>query len=86
MGNALVIFKLYPEGLEDVGKIEESLKTLQSGEVKEVKREPLAFGLEVVIVAVLIPDKESGAMEKLEKEISSLPGVKDAEVTGTTLI
>jgi len=86
MGNALVIMKIYPVELEDSVKIEESVKSITAGEIKEVKREPIAFGLELVKIAVVIPDKEDGAMPKLEEEIKALPGVKDIEIEGITLL
>ena len=67
MGDALVIFRLYPEDIEDVEKIEAGLKELKVGQVREVRREPIAFGLELVKVAIVIPDKVEGMMEKLEE-------------------
>ncbi|MFH1239967.1 MAG: elongation factor 1-beta family protein [Candidatus Diapherotrites archaeon] len=86
MGNALIIMKIYPEELEDSVKIEKSVKKIKNGEVKEVRLEPIAFGLELVKIAVVIPDKEDGAMSKLEDEIKALPGVRDVEVEGVTLL
>jgi len=86
MGKALVIMKIYPEEIEDSVKIEESVKGITSGEIKEVRREPIAFGLELVKIAVVIPDKEDGAMPKLEEEIRALPGVRDVEIEGVTLL
>ena len=86
MGNALVIIKIYPEEIEDSVKIEESVKGISNGEIKEVKREPIAFGLELVKIAVVIPDKEDGALPKLEEEIRALPGVKNIEIEGMTLL
>ena len=86
MGNALVIFKLYPEDIEDTEKIEAGLKELSVGKVQEVRREPIAFGLELVVVGILIPDKVDGMMEKLEDDVRKIPGVKEVEVAGMTLV
>lgn len=86
MGNAIVIIKIYPVELEDSVKIEKSVKEIKHGEIKEVRLEPIAFGLELVKIAVVIPDKEDGAMPKLEEEIKSLPGVKNIEIEGVTLL
>ncbi len=78
--------KIYPVELEDSVKIEKSIKGITNGEVKDVRLEPIAFGLELVKIAVVIPDKEDGAMAKLEEEIKALPGVKDIEIEGVTLL
>ena len=86
MGNALVIMKIYPVELEDSVKIEELVKGITKGEVKEVKREPIAFGLELVKIAIVIPDKEDDALPNLEEEIKAIPGVKNVEVEGLTLL
>jgi len=86
MGSTLVILKLFPDEIEDAVKIEKSVKGIKSGSVREVRREPIAFGLELVKVAVVIPDKEDGAMGKLEDELKKLPGVKEVEVEGVTLL
>ena len=86
MGQALVIFKIYPEGLEEVEKVEAAVRELKEGDVKEVRREPIAFGLELVKAGIVIPDKEDGRMEKLEDAVRAIPGVKEVEVEGVTLI
>ena len=78
--------KIYHVELEDSVKIEKSIKGITNGEVKDVRLEPIAFGLELVKIAVVIPDKEDGAMAKLEEEIKALPGVKDIEIEGVTLL
>ena len=86
MGNALVVVKVYPEGPDEVAQVEAGVKALKSGAVKETRREPIAFGLELIKAGIVIPDKTDGIMEKLEEEIKAIPGVKDLEVEGVTLL
>lgn len=85
MGNTLVIFKVStdPENMESV---EAKLKEVQSGKFQESKREPVAFGIEIIKVGFVIPDKTDGAMPALEKEVQELEGVNGAEVETVTLI
>ncbi len=86
MGDVLVILKIYPEGIDEIELVEKGVKGITAGEVKEVKREPIAFGMELIKAGIAIPDKEEGRMEKLEEALKALPGVKEVEVEGMTLL
>lgn len=86
MGNVLVVVKVYPEGPDEAEMVESGVKGIKSGSVKDVKRSPLAFGLDIIRAGILIPDKKEGAMGALEQELRSLRGVKDLEVEGVTLL
>ena len=86
MGKVLVIAKLFPQDSESIEKIENSLRNIKSGELQEIKREPIAFGLSAVKVAITIPDKADNAMENLEKELSNIDGVNQVEIEGVTLV
>ena len=81
-----VIMKITSQDMEKLSELEESLKQLKSGEVKDVKREPIGFGIEVIKLGVLINEKEEGALEKLKKEVSEIGLVDSMEVEGMTLI
>ncbi len=81
----LVVLKIYPEEIDSVAGIEAGLKTLKEGEVREIKREPIAFGLELVRVAIILPPGED-SMEKLEMAIKKIPGVNQMEVEAMTLL
>ena len=85
MGNALIIFKISadPENLEAV---EAKLKEVTAGKFQESKREPIGFGIEVIKVGYVIPDKTDGVMPALEKAVSEIEGINDAEVITVTLI
>ena len=47
----LVVFKVFPEGPDEVASVKEGVKGVKAGEFKDLKAEPLAFGLEVIKVA-----------------------------------
>ncbi len=86
MGNMLLVYKLYPEDIESIAKIEEAVKHVKSGKLKQVKREPIAFGMELVMCAFILPDKVDGVVEKLEAELKRIPHVNEVESAGMTLL
>lgn len=87
MGKALVIFKIFPEP-EEIDKVIEALKALTIDQVKyqDLKREPVGFGIEVIRVGYIVPDKTDGIMPLLEEAVSKVPGVNQVEMDGVTLI
>lgn len=84
MGQTMVILKVFPEAPGDEVEIEEALRKLKIGEVKDVQKEPLAFGMYILRVGVLLPEKKE-PMNELEAEIRAIPKVKDVQVEGMTL-
>ena len=86
MGKMFVVFAVYPEDVEDIPHIEKALRELKEGEFREVKKEPVAFGMELIKAAYLLPDKVEGVLEALEGAIKAISGVSNEEVSGMTLI
>jgi len=84
--DVIVILKVYPEDPTTISNVERAIRTVKSGVLQDIRREPIAFGLELIRVAFRIPDKVDGALERLENEISSIKGVNQVEVEGATLI
>jgi translation elongation factor EF-1beta len=85
MGKVMVVFKVFadPEQLDSVDK---ALRALKEGDFKDLKREPIGFGIEIIRVGYVIPDKVDGAMNNLEEAVKKVPGVNNTEVEMTTLI
>ncbi len=86
MGKTLVIIKVFPDDVEKQEEVEKKLKELKTGELREIKKEPLAFGLNVFRIAVALPEKEAGNMDKLEQELQNIDGVSQFEVEASTLL
>ncbi|MDD3245068.1 MAG: elongation factor 1-beta [Candidatus ainarchaeum sp.] len=88
MGDILTVYKLYPEEIEDSDKILEAIKTTVPEDFKlnSMELEPIAFGLKIVKVSFIFPDKIGGLLEKLEEYLKSIPGVNEIEPASTTLI
>ncbi|MEK6972771.1 MAG: hypothetical protein AABW72_01900 [archaeon] len=85
MGNTLVIYKIYPNEVGEEDKIIESVKKITIAEVKDVKKEPVAFGMCVVRLGVLFLEKQE-RLEEFEKAIRAIKEVSDVEVEGMTLL
>ena len=85
MGMAMVVFKVFcdPENLD---KAEAGLRALKEGSFRDLKREPIGFGIEVIRVGYVIPDKIDGAMTKLEDAVKAVQGINNAEVEMLTLL
>ena len=51
----MVVFKVFvnPENLD---KVEAGLRALKEGSFRDLKREPIGFGIEVIRVGYVIPD------------------------------
>ena len=82
MALALIKVKIMPESPDtDLEKVKKEIS--KKIEIKDSKLEPLAFGLKVLRILVVVPDK---SIENLENEIKSVKGVSEAEIESSTLI
>jgi len=63
----------------------EKLKVNISKKIKiqDSKIEPIAFGLKALKILVVVPDKETGDIENMIKEVK---GVSDVETESITLV
>ncbi len=86
MGKTLIVYKLFPDGPENVDAVERALKGVKGGELKEVKREDVGFGMSLLRAAFLLPEKDDSAPEKLETELKAISGVNEVEVEIMTLL
>ncbi len=89
MGVAFVVFAIYPESPEAVEAIEAAARALQVEGVtfRDLKVEPLAFGLSVIKAGYVFDDKTAiGADTKIEDALRALPGVQNVEAAGMTLL
>jgi len=82
MAEVIVGFKVLPKDVEvdlDIleNKIRERIKP------QKIDREPIAFGLVAIHIVKFVPE-ESGALEKVEKQIRDIEEVGEVEITGMT--
>jgi elongation factor 1-beta len=82
MGKVAVSLKIMPESPDvDLEAVKNEIaKKIQ---LNDAKIEPLAFGLNMLKILVVVPDS---SMDNLENEIKSVKGVSEVEIESSTLI
>ena len=60
----MIVYKIYPEEGKDINELMEELQ--KNERVKSIKKEPIAFGLEVIKIGVVMDDKKDQP-EEIEK-------------------
>jgi translation elongation factor aEF-1 beta len=88
MGDILTVYKIYPEEIDDVDKVQIAIKANIPEEFKlnSMELEPVAFGLKLVKASFIFPDKISGLSDKLESFLKGIDGVSEIEVAMQTLL
>ncbi len=83
----LITYKIMPESVEtDLSGLENRIKeNLNNVEIKDIKQEPIAFGLKALKVLVMVEDK-AGISDEIEKKLSELNEVESVETESITLI
>ncbi len=85
--NVILTLQIMPESVEtSLEEIKAALKKMPIiGQIKDMKEEPIAFGLKALKVLTILPD-EGGLTDKIEEAVRKLKGVQSAETVGVTLI
>ena len=82
MGTALVTIKIMPENpqvnLDEIQKIAKKITTENGGEKSLTKIEPIAFGLNAIILNFSLD--ESKSIDDIENPLKDLKNVSSAEV------
>ncbi len=84
----MVIFKVSPNP-EDIDKVENAIKSINLTDVKfqDIKREPIGFGIEIIKVGFIVPDKTDGIIPAIEEALNKIDGLsQEVEMHGATLI
>ncbi len=82
MANMLVSLKIFPEDVtvnfdQLKQQIEKSLP--KDSSIRKFAEEPIAFGLNVLIAHILIPEDKQDALENIENTIKQIQGVSNVE-------
>lgn len=88
MGKAMVIFKVSPDP-EKIDSVEAAVKAVSVSEAKlqDIKRVPIGFGIEVIKVGFIVPDKTDGIIPAIEEQLNAIEGLsQEVEMEGATLI
>ncbi len=85
-GKTFVVYKVSTREPEDTKKLVLELKNLKNAQVKDIKTEPIGFGIEIIKVGVLVDEKNQEAIENTLNEIKANKLVSEAEIDSMTLI
>ena len=78
-GSVVVTFKIMPDNVEvDMNSLEATVKEKINPSKSEIM--PIAFGLKSLVIVKVIPEKDE-ALDRVTKEIKSIPDVREVEVT-----
>ena len=82
MGSVIVMYKVFPTGIEvnfdDLKKkIEQSVPEFAS--VAGFGEEPIAFGLKALLVQVKFPEDKTGLLEEFEKRLEGLGDISQVQ-------
>ncbi|MBI2233164.1 MAG: elongation factor 1-beta [Candidatus Aenigmarchaeota archaeon] len=84
MGQVAITLKVMPESPEvDIGKLKEEIRN--SVDVKEIREEPIGFGLVALKVLIVLQDS-TGGTDMIEKSISEISGVASVDTEDVTLL
>lgn len=85
MGSVLITYKVMPDGVDtDLEAITKAIKEKapEGVEVAGVDKQPIAFGLNALIINVVMDENRDS--EDFEKFIKEIPGVSQVDVAGMT--
>ncbi|MFH1391336.1 MAG: hypothetical protein ABIH20_03435 [Candidatus Diapherotrites archaeon] len=83
---SFIIYKVTPKDMEKLEETKKEIQTLKAGEVKDIKDDPIGFGIVILKVGVLVNEKEEGQMEKATKELSEMATIEEVEQESMTLL
>lgn len=86
MGKTVVIFKITVSDMEQLDAVTKAIPTISIGEVKDVQRQPIGFGIEVIKTAILIPEKQDVVLDQVTQALKKIPNVEEVEVESMTLL
>jgi len=82
MAKVLVSMKVFPEDITvDFEQLKQRIEGIMPLDSKVMRfgEEPIAFGLKVLLVHVLIPEEKQDELEKIENSIRQIQGVSNLE-------
>jgi len=84
MGRVMATIRVFPSTTEeDLNLLVESIDAKLPSEARlyTYRREPIAFGIEALILEVIVPEETMGeVLDRVEEAIRSVEGVSEVEV------
>ena len=86
MGSVAVTFRILPDDAEaDLEPIKARVRKTLGGALRDLKEQPVAFGLKAIVAIAIVGDAEGGS-DRLEQSLAALPGVGSVETVDVTLV
>lgn len=84
----LVILKVTTDDMDHFDEMVEGIRSLavEGAEVRELRKEPIGFGIEILKAAILLPEKDDSALDRLTSAVQKVRFVDSVEVEGMTLL
>ena len=82
MGKIVISFKIFPSGVEvDLEKLKQQIEDILPSKtsIYGYQTEPVAFGLNALIAAIIIPEDETGLLDKIEEKLGKIPDVSQIQ-------
>ncbi len=87
MARVMALVRVLPEGLEvDLDTLAKKINDAlpENYLLAEARKEPIAFGLEALLLLVVMPEETEGGTYELEQRISAVEGVSEVEILRVT--
>ncbi|MCI4371763.1 MAG: elongation factor 1-beta [Thermoplasmata archaeon] len=86
MGSVAITFRIMPEDSDtDLRAIEARVRDILKASLRDLREQPVAFGLRAILAIALVPDSAGGS-DQLEQSLAALPGVGSVETVDVTLV
>ncbi len=86
MGFVAITFRILPEDTEtDLESVKSRVRNALAGSLRELKEQPVAFGLKAILAIALVEDAAGGS-DRLEQSLAAIPGVGSVETVDVTLV
>ncbi len=82
MGSVIVTYKVFPEDIvKDFTPMKKEIesKLPKYAEVTGYGQEPVAFGLEALLVQVKFPEDQQGVVDELETALGQIKGISQVQ-------
>lgn len=82
MGRIVISFKIFPTGIDvDLEELKKQIEKIlpKSTSVYGYQSEPVAFGLNALITHIIIPENETGLLDKIEENLNKIPDVSQIQ-------
>lgn len=83
-----VVFKVVTEDLDQLDNIEKAIKEIKSAvaELKDVKRIPIGFGIEIIKVGFIAQEKDDKVVPELTEKLQKISHVTEVEMESMNLL